>query len=169
MQYCTICQKSIATIHILDLQDGAVSEQKHLCPGCAEKSGDVAPPTKFGPLKKLSTEILEDLVSGLKSPSEPSPGTQSPTCPACGLTAEDFRMRGRLGCPRCYETLRDSLISLLERVHDGKTHVGRYPGRTANTEPDNLTDLHRRLADAIRDENYEDAARLRDELRELKP
>ena len=169
MQYCTICQKSIATIHILDLQDGVIAEQKHLCPSCAESSGDVAPAAKFGPLKKLSTEILEDLVSGLKSPSEPSADPQSPVCPACGLTAEDFRMRGRLGCPRCYETLHDALSSLLEKVHDGKTHVGRYPGRTAKAEPANLADLRRRLADAIRDENYEDAAKLRDELRELKP
>jgi protein arginine kinase activator len=115
--------------------------------------------------------MLEDLIGGMK------PGSSAvefqdvgEACPACGLTAAQFRTRGRLGCPRCYEMFRQSLLPLLERVHDGTTHRGRCPGKPTDQragEDEQLNDLRCSLRDAINAENYELAAQLRDQIQQL--
>lgn len=163
---CTVCHKTLATVHVLDLENGSVIDEQSLCPTCAESAGYVHP--KAAPLK-ISPEILEDLLGGMKSsPTSEDPET-SDACPACGLTANQFRSRGRLGCPRCYEMFRDSLLPLLERVHDGTSHRGRCPRKSARMagEDDRLADLRSSLQDAITAENYELAADLRDQIQEL--
>ncbi len=164
MQYCTACQKSIATIHILDLQNGSIVEQKHLCSKCAEQSGMVQ--QKAHTLKMGSAEML-DLIGSVKM-QETEPGKERGTCcPSCGLSAAEFKVRGRMGCPRCYEVFRGSVVQVLERVHDATCHRGRAPGQGANP-PENsnlLAELRQRLATAIADENYEEAAALRDKIR----
>ena len=48
MQYCTSCKKSIATIHILDLQEGSIVDQKHLCASCAESKRALTTETARG-------------------------------------------------------------------------------------------------------------------------
>jgi protein arginine kinase activator len=163
---CTVCHKTLATVHVLDLENGSVIDEQSLCPTCAESAGYVHP--KAAPLK-ISPEILEDLLGGMKSsPTSEVPETGD-ACPACGLTANQFRSRGRLGCPRCYEMFRDSLLPLLERVHDGTSHRGRCPRKSARMagEDDRLADLRSSLQDAITAENYELAADLRDQIQEL--
>ncbi len=101
-------------------------------------------------------------------------------CPPGSRTADStmaivdpqFRSRGRLGCPRCYEMFRQSLLPLLERVHDGTTHRGRCPGKPTIVnagDEEHLIDLRSSLRDAINAENYELAARLRDQIRQLAP
>jgi len=165
MQYCSACQTAIATVMILDLSEGfSVAGSQHLCPGCAEQLGVAQP--KAPP--KFSAEILEDLLGGLKS-TRPSARQQADACPGCGMRLQDFRSKGRLGCPRCYDTFRSELVPLLQRIHEAQSHRGRLPGRLAATPPPaddkNLADLRRRLEDAVRGERYEEAARLRDDLR----
>jgi protein arginine kinase activator len=167
MQFCTACQKAPATIVIMDLSGGSVTGQQQLCAACAENMGIVQKPTS-----KISPEILEDLLGGLKGkgPRE-SAKRRETACPGCGLTPQDFKIKGRLGCPRCYEAFRGELVPLLQRVHEAATHRGRLPGRAAaavpTVDPDNLADLRRRLEDAVRKERYEEAAKLRDDLRKI--
>lgn len=169
---CSICHKLQATIHVLDLEDGSVSEEKHLCPSCAEGSGLVNP--KAAPLK-ISHEMLEDLLGTMQSPgsTEATPGSTEAeaeeSCLACGLTISQFRSRGRLGCPRCYDTFRRSLLPLLERVHDATSHKGRCPGMSARLADgdDKLAELRHSLRDAINAENYELAAHFRDQIQSI--
>jgi protein arginine kinase activator len=167
---CTNCQKARATIHVLDLQEGVVAAEQHLCAACAENAGVVH--SAQGPLKPLkiaaellSPEMLEEVIGGMTG------RTTRESCPACGMSSAQFLSRGRLGCPRCYEFFRKSLIPLLERVHDATSHRGRHPGRpTPSAETsDRLTDLRNSLRDAIDAENYELAANLRDQIRGLSP
>ena len=166
MQYCTACQKALATIVIMDLTKGSVVGQQHLCASCAETMGVVQPKTPI----KLSPEILEDLLGGLKGkvPRSERKGRDT-ACPGCGMTPTDFKTKGRLGCPRCYETFRTDLVPLLQRVHEAQNHRGRLPGRRLPTcgsdVPAALAELRRKLEDAVRGERYEEAAKLRDELR----
>ncbi|HEB53325.1 MAG TPA: hypothetical protein ENI87_08735 [bacterium] len=166
MQYCTACQKAIATIVVMDLTEGSVTGSQHVCAACAEQLG-VAPPKP----PKFSTEVLEDLLGGLQETAA-RPGTGQPPvecCPGCGMTPSDFRQKGRLGCPRCYEAFRADLMPLLQRIHESQTHNGRLPSTSDDTaEPcagPSLSDLRQQLEDAVRGERYEEAARLRDELR----
>ncbi|MCC6671348.1 MAG: UvrB/UvrC motif-containing protein [Planctomycetes bacterium] len=168
MNHCTSCQKAVATIHILDMKDGNIAGEQHLCAACAEKGGVVQSKTHA---LQWSVQALEDYLSGGKQAGESGRRAlkEGQTCPGCGLSAADFKMRGRLGCPRCYETFRPALIPLLERVHDATSHRGRYPGRGAipTADQDTLAALQRRLAAAIAAENYEEAASLRDQLRRV--
>ena len=168
MQYCTACQKAIATIVVMDLDEGSVSGSQHICTACAEQLG-VTPPQQ----PKFSGEMLEDLLGGLKETQEveAAPPPRLECCPGCGMTPSDFRQKGRLGCPRCYEAFRHELIPLLMRIHEAQAHAGRLPSTmpvieadSAEERPD-LSDLRQKLEDAVRGEQYEEAAQLRDELR----
>ena len=162
MQFCTACQKAMATIVIMDLSEGAVTGSQHLCQACADQLGIGQPkPPKF------SAELLEDLL-GQKGPRGRS--RPSEACSGCGMTPADFRSKGRLGCPRCYEVYRDELLPLLQRIHEAQAHRGRLPADLGTTAPPARDDvalaaLRKQLEDAVRNERYEDAARLRDALR----
>jgi protein arginine kinase activator len=165
MQYCTACQKAIATIVIMDLSEGAVTGSQHVCGPCAEQLG-VAQPKH----PKFSAEMLEDLLGGLKTGKPLVARTvRTEACPGCGLTPAAFRSKGRLGCPRCYEVFRNELMPLLQRIHEAQSHRGRLPATSAApaapVDEQALSELRRRLEDAVRGERYEEAARLRDELR----
>jgi protein arginine kinase activator len=166
MHYCSACQTAIASIVILDLDGGAVTGSQHLCQACAEKLGIAQPK----PPSKFAAEALEDLLSGLGAP-KPSERQRAAACPGCGMTPQDFRSKGRLGCPRCYEAFRGDLVPLLLRIHESQRHRGRLPGRVAEAPPPDdgrsLTRLRKQLDDAVRSEHYEEAARLRDDLRRL--
>ncbi len=167
MQYCTACQKAIATIVIMDVSDGSVTGSQHLCAACAEQMGVVQPKTP-----KFSAEMLEDLLGGFdKAKASAGKRQRAEACPGCGMTPAEFRTKGRLGCPRCYEVFRDELLPLLQRIHEAQTHRGRLPANlgevTPRAERDDaaLTELRRRLEEAVRNERYEEAAQLRDALR----
>jgi protein arginine kinase activator len=84
-----------------------------------------------------------------------------PSCASCGMDLDDFRRRGRLGCPTCYETFQAQVGELLERVHGARQHVGRVPGVTDEEleRLQNLAQLRQDLEVAIRQEAYESAAR----------
>jgi protein arginine kinase activator len=164
MHYCTACQKALATVVIMDLADGALTGQQHVCQACADQLGVGAPKVpKFGP------ELLEDLLSGMQQGRVRSKPASA--CPGCGLSPAEFRSKGRLGCPRCYETFRVELLPLLQRIHEAQTHRGRLPGVLASEPPPpderQLSDVRKRLEDAVRGERYEEAAALRDTLRKL--
>ena len=167
MQYCTACQKAIATIVIMDLSEGSVTGSQHVCQACAEQLGVGAPKAP-----KFSPEILEDLLGGLKQPLKAGKAHKHvDSCPGCGMSVADFRSKGRLGCPRCYDAFRGELMPLLQRIHEAQLHTGRLPAVVGTPPPPvddrSLTDVRRRLEDAVRGERYEEAARLRDELRKL--
>lgn len=169
MQYCTACQKAIATIVVMDLTEGAVTGSQHVCAACAEQLG-VTPPKQ----PKFSTEILEDLLGGLKPDRRAPEPTEG--CPGCGLSLTEFQQKGRVGCPRCYESFRHELMPLLQRIHEAQSHVGRLPSTFGDApadpgeerpDDDRLSELRARLEDAVRGERYEEAANLRDALRRL--
>jgi len=82
----------------------------------------------------------------------------------------EFRARGRLGCPQCYEVFRASLEPLLEKIHGGTQHVGKAPDESSAVDRSRerrLLELRRDLQTSVREERYEQAAKLRDELTRL--
>jgi protein arginine kinase activator len=85
------------------------------------------------------------------------------------MDLEEFRRRGRLGCPKCYEVFKAPVGELLERVHGARQHVGRLPGVSDGEleRMQSLAELRQKLEVAIREEAYENAARLRDEIQQL--
>ena len=166
MDYCNACKKALATIHILDLQDGEVVKQQDLCGSCAESSGAVHSKTTT---MKITTQALEELIGSLKTEGPGGEIDIGAGCPACGMTVSEFRTRGRLGCPRCYDTFHKLLLPLLERVHDATSHRGRFPNQQPgqHAQPNTMQRLLNRLDEAIKSEDYERAANLRDEIKKL--
>ena len=149
---CQICENKPATIHITEIADGK-KKVLDLCEDCAgEKElthGSSGIPS-----------LLQSLVGERKAPSDVK-------CPECGITFEEFRVRGRFGCPKDYEVFEADLVPLLEKIHGAKKHVGRMPGGLLPDagRNDRLRRLRRDLAKAVKDEQYEEAARIRDEIK----
>ena len=131
----------------------------HLCEQCAQAQ------------QQGGMEIMGLLSSAFaaKTPAGTTEATDK-RCPDCGLAYTEFRSRGRLGCPACYETFRTSLEPLLEKIHGQVQHIGKAPksGEAPERGRDrDLVALRRKLQAAVKDENYELAAKLRDELRQI--
>jgi protein arginine kinase activator len=171
---CQSCQKNLASVHGTEIVEIAEEEGKeatprkevheqHLCEACAAR---VDLPLLPGP-KKTAADIWKLLqISAQQSKRRPSP-----SCPSCGMSLDEFRKKGRLGCAQDYEAFKNHIGDLLERVHGARAHVGRVPGRSEadSLRSQRLSSLQHQLADAIRTEAYETAARLRDEIKALDP
>ena len=158
---CELCKQTQATVHLTEIVNEQMTEL-HLCETCANQKGAQVE-SHFG---------LADLLSGLsdfgktQEPEEVS----SKACPTCGMTYEDFRKVGRLGCAECYATFRRSLGSLLKRIHGSPIHVGKSPVRLikpAKVAKTELLELKRKLEQAIENEAFEEAAKLRDQIRRV--
>lgn len=177
---CQNCQKNVAKIHVTEIQahtdagaaeaDGSGFREQHLCEVCAE-SMDLP---NTAPAKKSTQEIWKLLQMAAQQTRKKS----GPACPDCGMTLEEFRKKGRLGCAKDYEVFKAPILEILERVHGARSHVGRMPGGPMMTasagalgasgdERHRLVDLRRELETAIRSEAYERAAHLRDEIKAL--
>jgi len=159
---CDICHKNEATVHLTEIVDNQITEL-HLCEECARQKG-AKMEQHFG---------LADLLAGLSDLGQQfeSVGKAKFKCPNCGLTYEDFRRIGRLGCSECYEAFKDSLEVLLKRIHGSTQHLGRAPAARAKTAPLKKASvielLRAKLQTAIEMEEFEEAAKLRDKIRAL--
>jgi protein arginine kinase activator len=136
----------------------------HLCAGCADKLD------LWHSLPVVNNKGVHSIWKLLQSAKA---GHSAPelSCPACGMTLAEFRAKGRLGCPNDYEVFRAHLNPLLKRMHNATEHVGRLPGVEAGDleRQRRIHALRAQLDAAVRDEAYEHAARLRDELQQLDP
>ncbi len=150
---CQRCQKHAATVHLTEILENQERRETHLCEQCAAQ--------QEGPLETMG------LLSSAFTPATASGDPGGLRCSACGLGYMEFRSRGRLGCPHCYEVFRSSLEPLLEKIHGGTQHVGKAPDESSAVDRSRerrLVELRRELQTAVREERYEEAARLRDRL-----
>ncbi|MEW6072797.1 MAG: UvrB/UvrC motif-containing protein [Planctomycetota bacterium] len=169
---CQICNQNAATIHITEIpsgqfaaekDSGAAEEkaplvQRHLCESCAQNLNL--------PQMQVSPKSVVNIWKLLQQSAKKAREEGGLSCPDCGMSLAEFRSKGRLGCPKDYEVFKAHLIPLLQRIHNASRHVGRLPGLDEQTlrRMNQLNDLRQRLQAAIREEDYEDAARLRDEI-----
>ena len=157
---CCICKEREATVHLTQIA-GDKMQKVDLCEECAKTKG-VNDPTGFS---------LADLLLGLGASQEieQSAGGGEIRCPRCSFTQADFKKAGRLGCPDCYKAFGEGLDGLLKSMHKGTHHVGKVPESLRQTRDlsDRLKNLQKKLAKAIEDENFEQAALLRDEIKQM--
>lgn len=97
-------------------------------------------------------------------------GAKQIRCGTCGYSEREFEKTGRLGCAQCYETFGKYLHPLLRRMHRGDKHVGKTPGSEARevVQRNRLRYLEGEMESAIRRERFEEAAQMRDQIRELR-
>jgi protein arginine kinase activator len=156
---CQKCTKA-ATLHITEVLSEEHFEELHLCEECAHKYlYEPQSNNKSGAKAGGAAHLQESDDSGLPNRE----------CPHCGIKFVEFRNTGRLGCPHDYMAFREELTSLLENIHGETRHVGKVPRRHGQNKQaeSELVELRKQLFQAVNKENYEEAARLRDRIRQL--
>ena len=174
---CEKCGKREANVYIKNVINGEVTEQ-HLCSECASAQGVFK--QNLNPFQEMN-DFFSDFGSGFQSAFQgffpelitPSAGKRAigagKTCPLCGATVQDIARTGRAGCANCYSVFDSILEPAIRRIHGDASHTGSVPG-SAGAEVSRkrrLQDLKHELKTAIKNEAFEDAARLRDEIRDL--
>ncbi|MEM1085253.1 MAG: UvrB/UvrC motif-containing protein [Verrucomicrobiota bacterium] len=159
---CDMCDKP-AKVHLTQLVGGKVKKVA-LCDECAQQKG-VTDPTGFA--------LADMLLGGKGSPVPtltplPSEGSAR-SCPQCGFTMEDLKKVRRFGCGACYPVFRDEVNQMVRGMHKGASHCGKVPDGLMEMHQRNLRleELRSRLEQAVNAENYEEAAGIRDEIRQL--
>ena len=159
MKKCRRCSKP-ATLHITELRQGEATVI-HLCETCAKDYLSQA---------EDSTPESELQFDELAESEEPEiTGVDDRVCPNCGITFREFRTQGRLGCPHDYAEFESDLIPLIENIHGETQHCGKLPKRAPDSSrrQHQLIRLRSELKLAVEEEDYETAARLRDEIQEV--
>lgn len=165
---CEECRKRQATYHVTKVVNGEKTEM-HLCEVCARDKGDLG--------ISLEAPTIHQLLAGLLSFGAQAPGAtdgatragRDPVCAGCGLTYAEFARSGKLGCSRCYDEFENQLDPLVRRIHGAVEHTGKSPARKASRfrTRRRLEELRAELQRAIQQERFEQAAALRDQIREL--
>lgn len=164
---CMSCKQHLANVKLTKIVQGAV-EEVYLCQECAARQS----PYQKKLLNPLAGMTLDAILAGILGQKEEAakPGSASELqCSNCGLPFDSYRGTLILGCSDCYESFEKQLLADLRKFHGSTVHRGRVPnGDTAELQVKrNPEELRRRMQEAVKAEDFELAARLRDELREL--
>lgn len=156
---CDICGKNEATVHFTEIVNDQITKL-HLCEECAKHKGEEME-EHFG---------LADLLAGLADLGTPVETVKDKKlkCPSCGLAYSDFKKIGKVGCGQCYDTFKAHLVPLLKRIHGSELHIGKAPrkkGKPARRRKVDIEGLKRKLKHVVELEEFEEAARLRDEIK----
>ncbi|HWE36375.1 MAG TPA: UvrB/UvrC motif-containing protein [Isosphaeraceae bacterium] len=165
---CQRCTKA-ATYHITDL-DPKTPGKYHEFHLCDEHARQHLTPPEEAPEGLAAGELAKALIDKKGAGGrEASSAADRQVCPLCQLSFLEFRNSGRLGCPNDYEVFRDELMPLLENIHDATRHSGKVPRRAprSSQQQTKLIQLRNDLKRAVAAEDYETAARVRDQIRVL--
>lgn len=157
-QTCQRCSEK-ATLHITEIETDGYREV-HLCHKCAHKYLQETDESSSGSGKSIGAAMKALSAEHAESTA---------VCPVCKLSFADFRASGRLGCPHDYEVFRAELLPLLDNIHDSVRHIGKVPKRLPGDakQQTHMIQLRQELQQAVAVEDYEKAARLRDQIDDL--
>ncbi|MEY2410343.1 MAG: protein arginine kinase activator [Verrucomicrobiota bacterium] len=154
---CCVCKEKEAKVHLTQIV-GDKMQKVDLCEQCAAQKG-VNDPQGFS---------LADLLLGLGTSQEMEQAAGPDVkCANCGFTQADFKKAGRLGCSECYVTFAEGLDSMLKTMHKGTKHTGKVPQSLQQSRElsDRIKSLEKKLAKAVAEEDFEQAASMRDEIK----
>ena len=159
---CQNCEAE-ATIYFKEVVDGNLREI-HLCENCAAEKGFhlVIEQNKLS----IANQFIW-MAENLYPESAAKVGAVQ--CPSCGMRYSQFARTGRVGCQGCYSAFEVQMRQILRRVHGATRHKGKGPGQSEESVRfrQNLERLREELNRAIEREEFETAARLRDEIRRM--
>jgi protein arginine kinase activator len=156
---CQKCNEENATIHLTEIEKGEKKEI-HLCETCYKEKNLLGskPPSIDNLIKNFMDEFEENLEED-----------EHIVCPVCGTSYAEFQKTGLFGCPEDYSVFREEIDVLLEKIHGAVRHTGKVPKTVLRdrTNSDRIIMLRKELDEVIRNEMYERAAKLRDEIHQL--
>lgn len=160
---CEECQKNPAVVTIAETYNGKLT-QLHLCAECAAQKGYInfssgmAWPKLLGSFFGFSPVKVDQM--GF---------VDNKTCSNCGIGLNAISQSGKLGCSECYENFKEQLEPTLRRIHSNTGHTGKIPKRGASRiiVKRKIEALKIKLQAAVAEEQYEQAAELRDEIKNL--
>ncbi len=153
---CEKCGKNHATTHIKTVVNGIVREY-NLCSACAAQSG-------------YGSNSITGMLASMLGDMSPQTVKDQKRCSVCGATFSDIAHSGKMGCGECYKIFNDEILPYLKRVHGATRHVGKIPNRApliVKPKEKTVEDLRQELARMVAEEKYEQAATLRDKIREM--
>lgn len=154
---CEKCGKNVATTHIKTNINGVI-EVHHLCSECAQQQSYKTP------------DMLDSLIDSFFGDTlRAQMGSDNRRrCEGCGMCFDDIVETGKVGCDKCYETFLDQLLPSLQRMHGRSRHAGKTPSGAprVETKQDKISTLKSKLQKAIDAQEFEQAAKLRDEIKE---
>lgn len=163
---CQECQKRQAKVHLTQIINDEQTVQ-HLCEQCARETGDF----HFDTQPPFS---IHNLLTGLMNLDSQPAGqvigySAKVQCESCGLTYAQFGQIGRFGCSRCYPTFGERLLPVMRRIHGSTQHVGKVPARAGGAVKlrRSIEDMRHELQALITLEEFEQAAQLRDKIRQM--
>jgi len=148
---CEKCGMNLASLHLTQNVNGKKTEM-NLCKNCAEQMGYLGVDNFF------STDFFNLLTPNIASYAR---------CPGCGETYEEYKSTKRIGCEHCYTHFSSFLEPVLKKVHGSALHVGKIPRKASDVliRKRELERLRRELQEAILNEEFEKAAKIRDEIK----
>ena len=184
---CENCGKNEANVKYTQIING-VKKEMRLCEECAKEQGitniDFSMPINFSSFlgdmfdEYNESNFLPQIVNN-----------NSLKCKKCGLTYDEFINTGKFGCENCYNTFLDKIDYLVKNLHGSTRHIGRKTKyiksneskiknnnkieekilnkSEGESEERKIDELKRKLKEAIKDERYEDAAKIRDEIKKI--
>ena len=163
---CEDCGIRPAKFHLMTIINGDRVE-RNLCPACMARHQKQLPGLDFSNLAGILNSILENKTAAEQESRDST--YDDLVCEQCGMTYGEFQKCGMLGCAACYQAFKTPMAALLQRVHGNTQHAGRVPGgvRSGTSIRMNIDRLKQKLQKAIQDEEYEQAAKLRDAIRAL--
>ncbi len=159
---CQSCLKNMATTHIKTIVNGEFKEYM-LCPECAKEMGCM----------NLFDEFVSDFGNLWSSFLDAKPLTEAlpkvKRCDFCGASFNDIVNTGRVGCAHCYETFSNEILPSIQRIHGNTRHKGKIAssGSAESKLKNQVEDLKEKLSQAIQNQEFEEAAKLRDKIREI--
>lgn len=147
-----------ATVHLTKVVEDGI-KKVHLCKECAAKQGvDTDQPAD-----------MSEFLSQVGSSSSSGSSSITSTCPSCGMDRPRLKKSMRLGCSQCYDVFSEDLESVIQSMHHSEQHVGKVPsseGKRAQYTRQ-LAILQEKLGTAVLQEQFEEAATLRDKIKTL--
>ncbi|MDR0958125.1 MAG: UvrB/UvrC motif-containing protein [Clostridiales bacterium] len=164
---CENCNKRVAEVIIRQSVSGGATTETFLCSECAMQQMGGAPIEFI--VKNFMNSIMGAGSELFGNTPQSSLVIENKECPVCGLSYEGFKATGRLGCANCYDAFRIQLIPVMKSVHGAAEHIGKFPKRGAAglSRMREVEQLKVKLKNLIEQEEFEEAARVRDKIKEL--
>ena len=170
---CDECKKNKATVHLTEIVNEQITKL-NLCEVCAkEKGSDVEQHFGIADLLAALSDVEPQSAAHGGAPGQSAVSSKA-KCARCGMNYDDFKKVGRLGCSQCYQAFKNSLTPLLKRIHGSTQHIGKTPAphllkeqKVSSQIQQELEAVKEELAKAVKKEEFEEAASLRDKIKFL--